>query len=519
MERATRVNANPAIEAAHRAFAAGDVAATERICKQVLATAPQDPRVWMLLTETALRRNRPDAAIASADRAIALLPNEAMPHILRAKCLFVSGEAGLAVEAAEAASRMAGSSPEGLDALGGMFGLLGQHGRAEHLFRRAVAARPDLPQYLFNLAASERTIGKFDAAEAHCDAALSLDRHYYLAHYLRSDLRTQTVDRNHTAEMAALIREGKIGRQDEVLLRFALGKEFEDLGEYERAFEHIATGNQLHRASINYDPKREIDEIDGIIATQTGAWLASCPTGYRDADPVFVVGLPRTGTTLVERIIAGHPEMISVGETGAFAVELRRALKMGNAPDPAELGRRYLAVAIAFGRLDGRRFVDKTLANYLYCGLIHAALPRSKIILVQRHPLDACWAIYKTLFQGHFLFSYDQVELAEYYIAYRHLSQHWQSVLPANSLLSLDYEDIVQDQAEASRRLIAFLDLPWDENVLRFHQNQAASSTASAVQVRRQIYSSSVAKWQTQAMRLMPLRSRLARVIPESELA
>jgi hypothetical protein len=192
---------------------------------------------------------------------------------------------------------------------------------------------------------------------------------------------------------------------------------------------------------------------------------------------------------------------------------------MGNAPDPAELGRRYLAAAIAFGRLDGRRFVDKTLANYLYCGLIHAALPRSKIILVQRHPLDACWAIYKTLFQGHFLLSYDQVELAEYYIAYRHLSQHWQSVLPANSLLSLDYEDIVQDQAEASRRLIAFLDLPWDENVLRFHQNQAASSTASAVQVRRQIYSSSVAKWQTQAKRLMPLRSRLARVIPESELA
>jgi tetratricopeptide (TPR) repeat protein len=358
LERVTRVSANPAIEAAHRAFAAGDVAATERICKQVLATAPQDPRVWMLLTETALRRDRPDAALVCADRAITLQPNEAMPHILRAKSLFVSGEAGLACEAAEAASRIAGLSPAALDALGSIFGLLGQHGRAENLFRRAVAARPDIPQYLFNLAATERIIGTFGAAEAHCDAALSLDRHYCLAHYLRSDLRTQTADRNHTAEMAALIREGKIGRQDEVLLRFALGKEFEDLGEYERAFEHIATGNQLHRASRNYDPKREIDEIDGIIATQTSAWLASRPTGYRDADPVFVAGLPRTGTTLVERIIAGHPGMISVGETGAFAAELRRAMKAGDAPDPAELGRRYVAAALAFGRLDGRRFVE-----------------------------------------------------------------------------------------------------------------------------------------------------------------
>jgi tetratricopeptide (TPR) repeat protein len=516
---ATPVHANSAIEAAHRAFAMGDVSATERICKQILATAPQDSRVWMLLTETALRRNRPDAAIVCADRAVAAQPNEAMPQILRAKCLFVSGEPGLAVEAAEAASGMAGSSPEALDALGGIFGMLGQHGRAESLFRGAVAARPDVPQYLFNLAAVERMLGSFEAAEAHCEAAISLDRRYCLAHYLRSDLRTQTADRNHTEEMATLIREGKIARQDEVLLRFALGKEFEDLGDYARAFEHVAAGNQLHRGSVSYDPKRDIDEIDGIVATQTAAWLTSSPAGYRDAEPIFVVGLPRTGTTLVERIIAGHPGTISVGETGAFAVELRRALKTGSAPDPAEFGRRYMAATTAFGRPDGRRVVDKTLANYLYCGLIHVALPRSKIVLVKRHPLDTCWSIYKTLFQGHFLFSYDQTELAEYYLAYRRLSRHWQSVLPPASLLALDYEDIVRDQTKASRRLSAFLDLPWNEDVLRFHQSQTASSTASAVQVRRPIYSSSVAKWRSQAQRLAPLRARLARVIPDSELA
>jgi hypothetical protein len=235
---------------------------------------------------------------------------------------------------------------------------------------------------------------------------------------------------------------------------------------------------------------------------------------------VFVAGLPRTGTTLVERIIASHSAMSSVGETGAFASEMSRAMKdTATRADPAAIGKRYVDAATAFRDLENVRFVDKTLQNYLYCGLIRAALPAAKIVLVQRHPLDACWAIYKAHFQGKFSFSYHQTELAEYYLAYRRLARHWRATLPPDALLEINYEDIVRDQAAASRRLIDFVGLRWDDEVLRFHESPAPSATASAVQVRRPIYSSSVGKWRHHAERLAPLRACLAREIPEAELA
>ena len=510
----------PPINEARRAFANGDLATAERICSQLLAGTPDDGTAWALLTETALQRGRPDAAIVCANRAVALMPKDPLALVLRAKCLFVSGEARGAFEAAEAASKMIDDAPETLDALGAIFGLLNLHQRAKEFFLRAVAARPDVSQYLFNLAATERMTGALDEAEAHCDAAIALDRRYGLAHYLRSDLRIQTADRNHIEEMQALLRDGKLALPSEVMLRFALGKEYEDLDAHDRAFEHVDAGCNLQRRSITHDPGAGIAEVDRIIQTHTRSWIDAAPAGYCDAAPVFVAGLPRTGTTLVERIIASHPAMSSVGETGAFATEMRRAMKgMPTATDLADIGRRYIGSVTAFRTLRNLRFVDKTLQNYLYCGLVHAALPTARIILVQRHPLDACWAIYKAHFQGKFSFSYQQIELAEYYLAYRRLSRHWRATLPSHVLLEINYEDIVRDQSAASRRLIAFVGLPWNDEVLRFHQSPAPSATASAVQVRRPIYSSSVGKWRHHAERLTPLRARLAREIPAAELA
>jgi hypothetical protein len=223
---------------------------------------------------------------------------------------------------------------------------------------------------------------------------------------------------------------------------------------------------------------------------------------------------------LVERVIAGHSAMMAAGETGAFAVELRRATQARPAGlDLAELGRRYVAAVTAIMVPGERRLVDKTLQNYLYCGAIHAALPRAKIILVRRHPLDACWSIYKAHFQGQFLFSYDLGELAEYYLAYRRLAAHWRATLPAHAFLEVSYEDIVRDQAAQSQRLIAFVGLAWEDEVLRFHASTAPSATASAVQVRRPLYASSVGKWRQHAQTLEPARARLAREIPAAELA
>ncbi len=509
----------PTIASARHAFESGDIAATERICAQILARDGNDWAAWALLTETALQRGRSDAAIVCADRAVALASGNPLPLILRAKCLFLSGKAREAFAAAEMAETVVGAAPETLDALGAIFGLLGLHDRAKQLFLRAVASRSEVPQYLFNLAATERMTGLLPEAEAHCDVALALDRRYGLAHYLRSDLRIQTAERNHVAEMEAVVANGKLPPHSEVMVRFALGKECEDLALHERAFQHVEAGCALQRRLIGPDRTGGIAEIERIIGSHTRSWLAAAPSGFAAAAPVFVTGLPRAGTTLVERIISSHPAMTSVGETSAFAAELRRATADGKAKsDPASLGRSYMEAASVLGLPPNVRFVDKTLENYLYCGLIHAALPAAKIILVRRRPMDACWAIYKAHFQGKFPFSYDQTELADYYLAYRRLSRHWKATLPPHALLEIDYEEIVGDQEAASRKMIDFVGLPWNDDVLRFHASPAPSATASAVQVRRPIYTSSIGKWRHHAQGLAPLRARLMRELPESEL-
>ncbi|MDA9524636.1 hypothetical protein XI06_31190 [Bradyrhizobium sp. CCBAU 11434] len=507
------------IEAARRAFASGDLSSTETICAKVLAGNSLDWRAWALLTETALMRDRLDAATVSAERAVALAPTNPITLVLRAKCLFMKGEARQASAVTDVAARHAGEEADALDSVGAMFGLLGLQQQARELFRRAVARKPGVPQYLFNLAAAERMIGALGDAEAHCDAAIACDRRYGLAHYLRSDLRIQSRDRNHLDEMEAVIAEGRLSAPSEIMLRFALGKECEDLERWDRAFAHVEAGNNLQRRSLPRDPAAEIGEVDAIIRAHTRRWIDAAPRGYADAAPVFVSGLPRTGTTLVERIIASHSAMHSVGETSAFAAEMRRTMaERPRGSDLEGIGRRYLDQATALRVPNNVRFVDKTLENYLYCGLIHAALPSAKIILVQRHPMDACWAIYKAHFRNKFAFSYDQTQLADYYLAYRRLTRHWRDVLPPDVLMEINYEDVVRDQAAASRDIIRFLGLSWEDGVMRFHESPAPSATASAVQVRRPIYASSVGKWRHHAERLGPLRERLAREIPEAEL-
>jgi len=508
----------PTIAAARRAFQRGDIAATELICAQVLARDGDEGSAWCLLSETALLRGRTDAAIVCAERASALSPGNPIPLILRAKCLHLAGKARPALEAAEAAEPNVGTAAEALDALGAIFGLLGLHDRARGLFLRAVASRPDVPQYLFNLAATERMTGALEEAEAHCDAALALEPAYGRAHYLRSDLRIQVTDRNHVAEMEAILSGRKLSPQCEAMIRFALGKEYEDLELYERAFDHVERGCALQRRQSR-ENRDGVTEIDRIISTHTPSWIASAPAGHAGAAPVFVTGLPRTGTTLVERILASHPAMSSVGETSAFAAALRHTAIDGKVrADPASLGRSYMEGASVLPLPPNARFVDKTLENYLYCGLIHAALSDAKIILVQRRPMDACWAIYKAHFQGKFAFSYDQIEVADYCLAFRRLSQHWKAILPRDALLEINYEDIVSDQEGASRKMIDFVGLPWDDEVLRFHESPAPSATASAVQVRRPVYASSVGKWRHHASRLAALRDRLLRELPEGEL-
>jgi len=522
MRNPLRADIASTIGAAHRAFASGDVATTERLCKTLVEAAPQDARAWALLAETALLRNRPDAAKVCADRAVALAPREPIAHIMQAKTLLHSGEIAAALNAAKAASPLLGAVPQAADALAAIFGLLGHHRRALELSRRAVSQWPDNAQFLFNLAATERMLGMLDEAEAHCDEAIAHKPTYALAHYIRSDLRIQSTDRNHISEMESLVERRGLDWRSEVTLRYALGKECEDIQAHDRAFAHVAAGAQLWRRHADYDVRTELAEIDRIIMSQNSVWLASIPPSRVLDAPVFVCGLPRTGTTLVERIIASHSAVDSVGETGVFAIEAGRAQRARHASDATDfnaIGEQYIStVRSVFGPRKSR-FVDKTLHNYLYCGLIHAALPQAKIILVERSPMDAAWALYKAHFQTGFLFSYDLAELADYYLAFHRIVEHWKKTLPSHAVLTVNYEDVVRSAPKQSTRMLEFLGLPWEESTLSFHESAMPSATASAVQVRRPMYTTSIGKWRLHEEALAPFRNRLLKSLPNLELS
>jgi tetratricopeptide (TPR) repeat protein len=509
-----------AIDAARTALANGDVATTERLCKALVEAEPTDPRAWTLLAETALIRNRSDAATVCANRAVALAPRDPIARVMQAKALFYSGEIVDALNAAEAAAPLVDATPGAPDSLAAIFGLLGRHRQALELSLRAVAARPGNAQFLFNLAATERMLGLLTEAETHCDEAIACDPSYAHAYYVRSDLRIQSAERNHIAEMEQVLERGGLDWRAETMLRYAVAKECEDLDEHDRAFAHVAAGAKLWRRHIGYDASAHLAEINRIIETQDSAWLASV-AGSRVVDaPVFVCGLPRTGTTLVERIIASHSAVGSVGETGIFAIEAARAIRerpASGAPDVDAIGSRYIRAVEGVFAPQKPRFVDKTLQNYLYCGLIHAALPKAKVILVERGPMDTAWALYKAHFSAGFLFSYDLAELADYYLAYRRLVEHWKKTLPAHAVLTVRYEDVIRDLREQSARIVEFLGLPWEDSTLRFHESRAPSATASAVQVRRPIYATSVDKWRFHAEALAPFRDRLSKSLPHFE--
>jgi hypothetical protein len=304
-------------------------------------------------------------------------------------------------------------------------------------------------------------------------------------------------------------------------LCFALAKELEDVRDYEASFRWLKRACDLRRRHMSYRVDNDLETIEGIIEVFSQQALAGAGGGFDCSDPIFIVGLPRTGTTLVERILSSHSHVFSAGELNNFAQQLTRVAQQGAGGkltrrellqqsaqiDFHQLGRAYFD-STRHLRDESPHFIDKMPLNFLYCGLIHRALPRARIIHVTRSPMDACYAMYKRLFKGAYPMSYDLDDLGRYYLAYRKLMRHWHRTMPG-VIYTLAYEDLVEDQEQSSRRLIEHCGLDWQEACLRFEENTSASATASASQVRQAIYRSSVGKWRHYATQLAPLREIL----------
>ena len=310
----------------------------------------------------------------------------------------------------------------------------------------------------------------------------------------------------------------------ELHVRHALAKEYEDLGDYDSAFAQLAAGKTKKRAQLGYsiDADRALfGTIERLFdAGRLAGHAAGCPT----TEPIFVLGMPRSGTTLVERILSSHPQVLSAGELQNFAIAVKRAagtpsnrvldaptLENGVNVDFAALGERYLASTRPITGAKPR-FVDKMPLNFLYVGFIALALPNAKIVCLNRDPLDTCLSNFRQLFSltfSYYNYSYDLRDIGLYYASFERLMRHWDEVLPGR-VLRVRYEDLVQNQEPETRRLLDFCGLHWDGACLEFQENAAAVATASAVQVRSKLYATSIGRWRRYARHLAPLRAELS---------
>jgi len=366
---------------------------------------------------------------------------------------------------------------------------------------------------LYGMAITAIALGRIDQAQRCFDQVIAADPQDCDAYVNRSSLRTATAQSHHIDEIKRVLRALPADHPGRVAMNYALAKELEDLGDSAQSWQHLAAGAALRRAQMSYRVEGDVQTMADIAQAFDGAVLQrrACPAVPEPS--IFVIGLPRSGTTLVDRVLGSHSIVACLGEINTLVFSLmqlaagdggkRDLVRRSAAIDVDRLGRMYRAGTASYG-LGAKRLTNKTPANFLYLGLIHQALPGAAVVHVTRHPLDSCYAMFKTLFRMGYPYSYSLEDLGHYYLAYARLMQHWRSVV-AGSFIDFGYEDLVADQEASTRRLLEYCGLPFETACLEFHRNTAPTATASAAQVRRPLYASSVGRWQAYERQLAPL--------------
>ena len=438
----------------------------------------------------------------------------------RARIFVMMGQYSRAEEALEQAVALNPDDPLVQDVIGTVYSLLGNQQFALAWYNKACAGS-SVAAFELSRAKALTFLGDFDKAKRSLEAVLAENSKNAQAHWMVSRL-SKAENTKHLQQMDIIIGSEASDSPALPFLYYAGGKEQEDLENWPEAFAAYDAGAKTRRTEVTFDEQAEADMFKAFEANFTPGWLATADAGCDDPSPIFIVGQPRTGTTLIERIITAHSDVQSAGELQQFGMAVKRLLGSSSSGpltpelvaraardiDPSLVAQHYLET-ISSVRPSSPRFVDKLPVNYLYAPLIAAAFPNAKIIHLVRGALDSCVSSYKQLFADAYYHSYDQVEMARHHVRYRKLMAHWRTVL-GDRMLDVDYENTVVNFETNARKIIDFLGLEWQDAVLEFYTQKTAVTTASAAQVREKAHSRSVGRWRKYDEYIGPMKAVIA---------
>ena len=512
-----------------------EYARTHELCVRILAAQPDFADAFFLLAMIAAEHGNFGKALEVIDRSLALDPARSDYHAHRGRCLVSLRRPREAFEAAARALELDPRDALTLDTIGVVMTRAGAHAEAIEPFRRAVALDSSKAAYQYNLGASLQFVGDFAAAEAAFRRAVTLDAGHYRAWAALPQVARTPFTPEEVATLEQRLDDGTLDADAELIVCHALARQCEDRGEYAQSFRYLERGKRRKRTVLAYS--FETDRALFAAARACGSGFsrdaatraagapdAASARGHPSTEPIFIVGMPRTGTTLVERILSSHPDVFAAGELTNFGLVLKRMAQTPSIrvldPETLAAGMKLAAAQLGEGYVEstrprtGRtpRFIDKMPLNFFYAALIHRALPNAKIVCLRRGALDACLSNYRQLFAttfSYYNYSNDLLDTGRYYIEFDSLSRHWRETLPATSYREVRYEDVVEHTEREARALVDFCGLDWHPACLAFHENAAPVATASSVQVRRPIYKTAVERWRRYEKEVEPLRRLL----------
>jgi tetratricopeptide (TPR) repeat protein len=429
------------------------------------------------------------------------------------------------LQAAEQATKLAlqeePENPEALTVLGQIFHETDRYDEAIEVLDRALKKNPDNPEALNFYGVALKSVGRLDEAREHILKALKINDAMYGAYANLNDLVdfSEGVGEELFNRMEAIFESVPNQEADPFLaLHFAYAKALDDRGQHEKALEHYITGGKMKRAQLDYKESDTHGFFDSIRAAfPKEAFENRKFEGLDDERPVFIVGMPRSGSTLLEQILSSHPDVYGAGEVKYLSralgqlrdrfPSLPKYPEMVSKITPAQLDivAKNYQQALSQGAGGAKRITDKLLTNYFFVGLINLLFPKAKVVHTRRDPVDTCLSGFTKLFKDDMPHSYDLSELGRYYGKYRELMEHWEKVLPEGFMMTVQYEDVVADTEKEARRVIEFLGLPWNDKCVDFHKSDRPVKTASVAQVRKPIYKTSVQRWKKYGSGLQPL--------------